>query len=273
MSDPYGKNVFITGASSGIGKACAQLFAKNGYRVYAGARTQGRKRVAFHNGGEIIPVTIDVTNEDSVKNAVETMVAEVDIGIVVHCAGIGIAGSAEDTLDEAAHRQMEVNYFGVLRVNRHILPRMRSRGNGLIVMIGSVAGIFAVPFQSHYSSSKYAIEAYARALRMELKKYNIHVSIVEPGDTKTGFTKARRYEMPSDSPYLDDCYRSVSKMEEDEQNGRSRITVAKAVFGIAQRLSPPVSKVVGFDYKLLVFLSRFLPERLIVYVLGKMYIK
>ncbi|MDP4153053.1 MAG: SDR family oxidoreductase [Bacillota bacterium] len=274
MKYPYGKTVFVTGGSSGIGAACAKMFAEKGFTVYAGARSAGRSVQKFESGGEIRPVVIDVCDEGSVKTAVDAIIKETkNIGIVVHCAGMGIAGSAEDTPDDAAHRQMEVNYFGVMRVNRQILPYMRKQKNGLVICIGSVAGIFPIPFQSHYSSSKFAIEAYAKSLRMELSGFGVKVSVIEPGDTHTGFTDARRYELPEGSPYNDICKSAVAKMETDERKGRSPDSVAKVALGIAERINPPVFRVVGFDYKLLVFLRRLLPEGLILFMLRKMYMR
>lgn len=274
MGFVYGRDVFITGGSSGIGAACARMFAQNGYRVFAGARSRGRAREHFEGGGEIIPVVVDVSSEASVKAAVASIMKMSEgIGIVIHCAGIGIAGAAEDTPDEAAHRQMEVNYFGVLRVNRHMLPHMRAAGKGLIIITSSVAGIFSIPYQSHYSSSKFALEAYARALRLEIEPFNIKVALIEPGDTRTGFTSSRVFSLPEDSPYEAECRRSVAKMERDEQNGKPPETVAKLAMAIARKKNPPVYRVVGLDYKLLVFLRRLLPERLILFLLKKMYLK
>ena len=273
MRYPYGKNILITGGSSGIGAACAAAFAKNGFTVYACARTKGRAVKSFPGAGQVIPLEMDVTDEASVEEAVSAALDDAgDIGIVLHCAGIGIAGAAEDTLDEAAHRQMEVNYFGVLRVNRHMLPHMRQRGGGLVLVTGSVAGIFAIPFQSHYSAGKFALEAYARALRMETKNYGIRVCLIEPGDTATGFTAARRFAMPVDSPYEQSCRRSVGKMEQDERSGRSPDSVGEIALRLTRRKNPPVFRIVGTEYCLLVFLRRLLPERLVLFLLGKMYI-
>lgn len=269
----YGKDVLITGASSGIGAECARLFAESGHRVFACARSLRRGGETFESGGEIIPVILDVCSEDSVKSAIGSILAQtVDIGTVVHCAGAGIAGAAEDTPDEAAHRQMEVNFFGVLRVNRHILPFMRKRGSGLVLIVSSVAGVFPIPFQSHYSSSKSALEAYAGALRMELSRFGIKVAVVAPGDTKTAFTDARRYEIPPGSPYDQLCRRSVSKMERDERRGRSPRAAARDLFSLSRSKNPPFRRVVGTEYKFLVFLRRLLPERLILLLLKRMYL-
>ncbi len=274
MKALYGKNVLITGGSSGIGLACARLFATQGYRVYACARSQGRQAQTFPSGGQIFPVIMDVCREDSVAAAVDSVIGDAgEIGILIHCAGMGIAGAAEDTPDAAARKQMDVNYFGVLNVNRRVLPHMRRSGRGLILMTGSVAGIFPIPFQSHYSSSKFALEAYARALRMELHEHRIKVMLIEPGDTKTGFTDARRFEIPPESDYAAACRASVAKMENDERKGRSPESAARVALWAAGRSNPPASRVVGFEYKLLAFLRRLLPERAVLFLLRKMYIK
>jgi len=274
MRYPYGRNILITGASSGIGLAGAKRFAENGFTVYACARSGSRSREDYPGGGKIIPLQMDVTSEASVEAAVTAAVKETgEIGLVLHCAGIGIAGAAEDTPDEAAHRQVEVNFFGVLRVNRHILPCFRRRGGGLVLIVGSVAGIVPIPFQSHYSASKFALEAYARALRMETGGYGVRVCLIEPGDTQTGFTSARQFAVPDGSPYREACRESVAKMERDEKNGRPPLSAANAALRLSERKNPPVCHVVGAEYRLLVFLRRLLPERLVVYLIRKIYIR
>ena len=267
------KNVLITGGTSGIGKACAEYFARNGYLVYAASRGASGEPVPFDGGGEIRGVKMDVRDEASVEAAVGQVIADAGrIDIVIHCAGMGIAGAAEDTPMDAAAAQIDTNYFGVLRVNKHVLPHMRENGGGHVIMIGSVAGIFAIPFQSHYSSSKFAVDAYAAALRMETKQYGIRVSLVAPGDTRTGFTAARVYECAEDSVYHDVCLRSVAKMEKDERNGRDPISCARVIYKLAREKNPPFRVIVGFEYKLMAFAKRLLPNRLVESVLGSMYI-
>lgn len=273
MKKRYGCSVLITGGTSGIGLACAKAFAAEGYEVFAASRHSVEEEQKYEGGGRIIPVRMDVCDEDSVCKAVrEVLERAKDLGIVIHCAGVGIAGAAEDTPDADAHRQMETNYFGVLRVNRCLLPHFRSRGSGLCLIIGSVAGLLAIPFQSHYSSSKFALEAYAEALRCESRRYGIRVSLLEPGDTRTGFTSARRTAVPAQSPYEKACLASVAKMAKDEQNGRPPESIARIALRLGGRKNPPVRVVAGFEYKTLVFLRRLLPCRFINWVLGRMYV-
>ena len=270
----YGRNVFITGGSSGIGLATAELFAANGYIVYAGSRHPAAEVRSFPGGGEIRPVMIDVCDDESVEKAAETVLAQADIGIVIHCAGIGIACSGEESPPDAVAALFETNFTGVLRVNSRFLPHLRRRGGGrgVCIMIGSVASVYAIPFQSHYSASKAAVDSYSRALRMELRDFGVRVSVINPGDTATGFTGARRYEIDEDSPYYNACRAAVAKMEKDERSGRPPSSVAREILKLCERSNPPVHKVVGADYKLLVFLRRLLPGAAIEFILRKMYL-
>lgn len=205
------------------------------------------------------------------KAAVDSILQSGPIGIVLHSAGMGIAGAAEDTPDDAIRAQFDVNYFGVLRVNRHVLPAMRAQHNGFVIIMGSVAGRIPIPFQSHYSSSKYALDAYAEALRMELHPFGIPVSLVEPGDTKTGFTQNRQNASPADSPYTHNCESAVARMARDEQNGVQPEKPAKAALQLAQRKRPPVRKTVGLPYKIVMLLRRLLPAGLFEAVLRSIY--
>jgi len=272
MKYVYGKNVFLTGGSSGIGLATAELLAENGYIVYSGSRSQLSEVRKFNSGGEIHPVSLDVRDEASVAKAAESVLAEADIGIVVHCAGIGLACPAEDHPADAVHSLMDTNFTGVLRVNSRFLPHLRNRGCGLCIIVGSVAGVFPVPYQSHYCASKAALDLYAGSLRMELKKFGVKISLVMPGDTKTGFTGARKFEIDESSPYYSDCIRAAGKMEKDEIGGKPPITSAKTILRLCFSKNPPARKVVGFDYKTFVFLKRILPERFMEFMLRRVYL-
>ena len=271
MKFPFGKNVFLTGGSSGIGLAASKLLAENGYTVFAASRNPSDNARTYDGGGAIRPVRLDVCDPQSVDAAVSALVD--DVGIVVHCAGVGIACAGEDYPQDPVTRLMKTNFDGVLLVNSRLLPRLRGRGRGLCIIIGSVAGVFPVPFQSHYSASKAALDSYASALRMELHGHGVDVCLIMPGDTSTGFTGARTYEIEKTSPFYDSCLRAVRKMENDETGGRPPESVAREIFRICGRKSPPLRRVIGFDYKLLVFLQRLLPHRLIEYILRKMYLE
>ena len=268
----YGKNVFITGGSSGIGLATAELFAETGHVVYAASRNPSNDVRIFNSGGEIRPVVLDVCDSKSIEETAGTILAQADIGIVIHCAGVGIACAGEEYPQDAIVNLMETNFHGVLQVNSHFLPHLRKRGCGLCVIVGSVAGIFPIPYQSHYCASKAALDLYAGALRMEMRRFGVKVSLVMPGDTNTGFTGSRKYEIEKDSPYYDECVYAVGKMEKDELAGKSPMTAAKAIMKISRQNNPPARMVVGFDYKMLVFLKRILPDRAVESLLRAIYL-
>jgi len=271
MKYPYGKNLFLTGGSSGIGLATAELFAQSGYTVFSASRNPDGTVRNFPGGGEIRPVALDVRDLQSVSAAAASVLAQADIGVVVHCAGLGIACAGEDFPSEAVANLMETNFSGVLRVNSCFIPHLRKRGGGLCVIVGSLAGIFPVPFQSHYCASKAALDLYAATLRMELRKKDVRISLIMPGDTHTGFTAARKYEIEETSPYYDACLKAIQRMEKDELTGRPPVSVARAILKLSTRKNPPARKIIGFEYKLLSFLRRFLPYSFVEFILRSMY--
>ena len=188
---PYGNVALITGASSGIGAAAARLFAEHGYTVWGASRFCSEERTPC-GAGEIRTVRMDVTDEASVRRAVEIVLRESgEIGVLLHCAGYGIAGAAEDTPVEAAAAQMDTNYFGVLRVNRAVMPAMREKGAGLVLVMSSVAGRVAIPFQSQYSASKFALEATVEAMRAECAPYGIRAALIETGGYEYGLYRGK----------------------------------------------------------------------------------
>lgn len=268
MKSVYNPNVLITGASNGIGRETAVLFASKGYKVWALSRRCKDGVQEFEGGGVIRNIAADVTDIESLKKALSVID---ELGIVIHCAGIGVSGSAECTPVEAARAQIETNYFGVLNVNSVVLPLLRKNPRSLVLITTSFAGLVPIPYQSHYSSSKYALEAYGEALRMEAKPFGVKVCLVEPGDTKTGFTAARTHNEPEDSPYYDRCTKSVAKMEHDEMNGKSPLSVAKVFYAQAKRKNPKVRVAVGLVYKVLAFLVRILPSGLRQKILYMLY--
>ncbi|MBQ7065179.1 MAG: SDR family NAD(P)-dependent oxidoreductase [Firmicutes bacterium] len=266
---PYGKNVFVTGASSGIGKACAEAFAAAGFHVVGVSRHIEEDERLFEGGGSLRTMPMDVTDAEAVHRVVSGM-EQVDIAVL--CAGMGVAGPAEELPMDLARLQMEVNYFGVLQVASEILPRMREQGKGLFMVMSSIAGKVPIPMQCHYSSSKYALEAYVEAVRMEMKPFGVRAVLLEPGDTKTGFTASRQSNVREDSPYAGICRTSVARMEKDEQNGRPPESASDVALRMSMRRNPPVRVAIGFEYKLLMFILRLVPDRMKSWILGLMYL-
>ena len=210
-----------------------------------------------------------MTDDKAVREFVENLPG---VDIAVLCAGMGIAGPAETTSSELTRKQMEVNYFGTLNAAQPCLTRMRSQGKGLLLVIGSIAGRVSIPMQSQYSTSKYALEAFTDAVRMEMKQYGVRACIIEPGDTKTGFTDARIMHDEASNNYSRILRNSVSKMAADEQNGISPDSVAKVALALAGKKNPPARVPVGLEYKALMQLLRIMPDRGKEIILGKLYL-
>ena len=266
----YGNNVFVTGASSGIGQACAIAFAKSGCTVTGVSRNTEEKTETFPGGGSLTMRRLDVTDEVAVREFVEKLPG---VDIAVLCAGMGVAGPAETAPSELTRRQMEVNYFGTINAAQPCLTRMRGQGKGLLIVIGSIAGRVSIPMQSQYSASKYALEAFTDAVRMEMKQYGVRACIIEPGDTKTGFTAARVTQDGSSAEGYDGVLtKSVAKMAADEQNGRPPESVAKVALALAGKRNPPARVPVGMDYKALMLLLRVMPDRAKEIILSKLYL-
>ncbi|NLX64622.1 MAG: SDR family oxidoreductase [Clostridiaceae bacterium] len=273
------KTVIITGASAGIGKATAEYLMKKGFHVYGTSRKATgniKDNIAedVQSGGFIRMINLDVTCEDSVKSAVESIISEEGhVDILISNAGIGIAGSVEDVSLSEASLQFDVNFFGTLRMIKAVLPYMREQRYGKVIVISSVAGVISIPYQAHYSASKFAVEGLIEALRHEIAPFGINACLVEPGDTRTDFTKSRimAKNASEDSPYYTRFKRSLARMEKDEQNGASPFEVAKVIYKMIKRKNPPVRVAVGFQYKLVLLLKRLLPARVQEKVIGIIY--
>lgn len=219
--------VLITGASSGIGRACAGHLHEQGYRVYGTSR-----RPAASSDIPFTLLQMDVTDEESVRRAVEQVVeAEGRLDVVMNNAGSGIAGAIEDTSIEEAQAQFDTNFFGMMRVCRAVLPVMREQGSGLIINVSSMAAFVGLPFQGLYSASKFAVEGLTEALKLEVEPFGVKVALLEPGDFRTGFTSQRRWVQAaqSGSVYEAPARRAVTVMEADEQNGSDPAEAARVV--------------------------------------------
>lgn len=258
------QTLVISGGSSGIGKATAMLFAERGWRVFELSR-HGQS----HDG--IIHVTCDVCDSDSANSAIQQVMTQTDrIDVVISNAGYGISGSIEFTDIAAAQHQMDVNFMGAVRFTQAVLPVLRKQGQGRIIYTSSVAAILAVPYQSFYSASKAAINAFALALANEVREFGISVSVMMPGDVSTGFTDARDKSTAGEEVYRH-ANKAISTMEHDERGGMKPIQMAKLFYHIATSHSPRPQYVGGFQYRVLCFLDRILPKRLVNWIEHKVY--
>ena len=231
------KVVLITGVSSGFGKAIAEALHARGFCVYGTTRAVP----APETGGSFRSITMDVDSDASVAEGVERILREQGrIDVLVNNAGFGVAGAIEDTTVEEARAQLETNFLGTHRTCRAVLPAMREQRSGRIVNIGSLAGLVSVPFQAFYCATKYAVEAYTEALRMEVRPFGIHVSLVEPGDFATGFTAKRRMVRASgpSSVYDERCRAAVGRMAADEARNTDIGPVVRQVIAVVESTKP-----------------------------------
>ena len=257
--------VLLTGGSSGIGQCTARYLAEAGCRVYELSRRDSSQPGIIH-------LACDVTREEQVQAAVKTVAErEGRIDIVVNNAGFGISGAVEFTQTADAQRLLDVNFFGMVRVNRAVLPYMREAGRGRIVNLSSVAAVAPIPFQTYYSASKAAVNAYTMALANEVRPFGITVCAVQPGDIATGFTSAREKSQAGDQAYNGRIGRSVARMEHDETAGMSPASAGAFIGRVALRRSHHPLYTIGGFYRFAVLLLKLLPASAGNWLLGRLY--
>ena len=266
------KVVLVTGASSGFGEAFAAELARRGHRVYGTSRRASLPPAA----PAAFPVRIgmDVREEASVERAVRHVLErEGRLDVVVNNAGVGLGGSVEDTTPAEALALFEANLFGVHRVCRAVLPALREQARGLIVNVGSIGGEIAIPFQGFYSASKAALAALTEALRLEVRPFGIDVTLLEPGDFRTGFTENRvLVAAATNDAYRERCRRAIETMERDERGGADPASLAQLLVRLVEGGSPRPRYLAGMAaQRLAVYVKRLAPARLSERLLAAYY--
>jgi NAD(P)-dependent dehydrogenase (short-subunit alcohol dehydrogenase family) len=267
------KSVVVTGASSGIGRACALHLASKGYRVFAGIRSEdAAKAIQTESGGALTPLFIDVTSESSLSAAAEAVLrgcgGEGLHGVVCN-AGITVAGPFEVLPMEAIRRQIDVNVLGQISTVKAFLPQLRL-SKGRIVFMGSILGRLPAPFLGAYSCAKFALEAAADSLAMELSDWGISVSILEPGNVATpiwGKSREAFFTIAEKNASAWDLYSGRRESFEKAvslftSGGIPPIRVARVVEKVLSAKRPRARYLVGWDAKLLGRLVRVSPDRL-----------
>ncbi len=267
------RTVVITGASSGIGAACARYLDGRGYTVWAGVRRkEDGDELARLASTRLRVLMLDVTDRESIAAAGRTLtevVGETGLSGLVNNAGISVAGPLELLPLSAVRTQFEVNVIGVLAVTQTLLPLLRKR-RGRIVNISSIAGRAATPFLGAYCSSKFALEAMSDALRLELAPWGIAVSLVEPGAVQSQLwqraTMSATRMLGGVAPELFRLYEQpLSRMQNVIARAATRAIPAESVAHVvAQALTasrPQVRYLVGKDARFRALLKWILPDR------------
>ena len=236
--------VLVTGASSGIGQACAARLTSSGYRVFGALRSSP---TSIHERG-LSTITMDVCDTSSVQAGVAQVIdAAGRIDTVVNNAGIVLAGAVEDLTPEDLTRQFDTNVHGMLRVCQAALPHMREQRAGLIINISSLAARIGLPFQGAYSASKSALESLSEAMSIEVRPFGVRVVMIQPGDHKTPAPETRQWTSAAKSNplYAKRARHAIEVMAEGERNGRDPDCVARAVERVMNARRPRLRYIVA----------------------------
>src|SRR5438093_3838851 len=245
----------VTGSSSGIGHETALTLARNGFVTYATMRNHSKaaeiQSIASKQSLPIVVKQLDVTKDESVRNAIQQIVSEAGrIDVVVNNAGYGLTGAFEDLSIDEIKAQYETNFFGVIRVTQAVLPTMRKQRSGKIVNISSGAGRLGYPGGSAYVSTKFAVEGLSESMSYELEPFGIKVVLVEPGFIKTNFAQAMviaKKSQDSNSPYSQMMQKTASTSSRLAENGSPPDLVAKVVLNAVTTQNPNLRYLVGKD--------------------------
>ena len=263
------KVIFITGISSGFGKKTAALLAQNGHTVY------GTVRKMAETEPNVNVLLMDLMNTDSITNAVQSVLQkEGRIDVLINNAGMHTGGSIETLPIEYIKMQMETNFLGLVHLTRAVLPVMRKQVGGTIINFGSIGGLMGLPFQGFYSASKFAVEGFSEALRMEVKQFNINVVVINPGDFNTSNSANRRgFLANSDNdPYQSQFKKTLSIIENDEAKGWSPDILAKKIVKIVECKKPKQRYVIAsLEQKMAVVLKNILPGKIFGKILESHY--
>jgi len=264
------KVILITGISSGFGKETAKLLSESGHIVY------GTIRRDCETSDKINVLRLDLTDSLSIKKAVETVIhKEGRIDVLINNAGMHTGGPIETIPSEYIKLQMDTSFYGLVQLTREILPVMRKQGSGMIINFSSLGGLMGLPFQAFYSASKFAVEGFSEALRMEVKPFNIKIVVINPGDFHTNNSVNRRHFLSptNDSdPYNESFKNALVQIEKDEAHGWEPVVLARKLVKIVESKKPQQKYIIAsFEQKLAVILKYILPDKLFRTILENHY--
>jgi NAD(P)-dependent dehydrogenase (short-subunit alcohol dehydrogenase family) len=254
------KIILITGISSGFGKETARLLSEAGHIVYGTVRQEAEP------DGKLHILKMDLMDTLSIDKAVKTVIEkERRIDVLINNAGIHTGGPIETSPSENIKLQIDTNLIGMFHLTGKVLPVMREQGGGTIINFSSIGGMMGLPYQAFYSASKFAIEGFSEALRMEVGKFNIKVIVINPGDFCTNNSANRRkYLSPSypGNPYHEQFERTLSVIEKDEASGWKPEVMAGKIAKIVECRNPRQRYIIAsFEQKLAVVLKYLLPGK------------
>jgi NAD(P)-dependent dehydrogenase (short-subunit alcohol dehydrogenase family) len=230
------KVILITGVSSGFGKETAKLLAEAGHIVY------GTVRKESDSPDRINILKMDLTDDASIKNAVSAVLdKEGRIDILINNAGMLIGGPIETSSIENIKLQMDTCFLGMVYLTKEVLPHMRKQVGGTIINFSSIGGLMGLPFQGFYSASKFAVEGFSEALRLEVKQFNIKIVLINPGDSHTNnLVNRRNFLSPTgiNDPYHEQFKKSLAIIEKNEVNGLEPVVIARKIVKIVDCKNP-----------------------------------
>ena len=264
------KIALVTGASSGIGKATAELLAANGYYVFVMARRM--ERLEQMRSKQIEPIRLDVTDAEGIQTAVDHVIATKGrIDVLVNSAGFGQLGAIECVSMEAAHQQFEVNVFGYARFMQAVLPHMRRQKSGRIINITSILGRISIPGFGWYAASKHAVEALSEALRSEVMGSGIDVVLIAPGLIRTEFVPRQLalLETIVHPSVYQRLLAGVQGLLADEPGAPGPEIIARAVLEAVTAANPAVRHALPIDSKMAVIARWLLGARIFFWAIRR----
>ena len=260
------KIAIITGASSGIGKQSAQRLEKNGYKIYNLSTSNADSET-------IVNINLNVVETEKLVSAINSIfMNEKRIDVFINCAGYSVASPLEKTLSTDYKYLFDVNYFAAIEAIKTVLYYMKNQNSGRIILISSVAGVLPIPFQTFYSCSKAALNMLSLELNSELSGYDIKITSLLPGGTRTSFTEKRKiYTKEQNEEYDDNVVNSSKKLKALEQGGMEPEQVAKKVLMLVNKKNPPPIATVGIKNKMFLIMQRLLPSKVILKMIKKQF--
>lgn len=249
MSNQNQKTIFITGSSSGLGRASATLFASRGWKVIATMRKPD-KEIELNKLSGVELLSLDVTDPEQVRSAVAKALAMGGVDVVFNNAGYGMAGPLEGLADEQMVRMVETNLMGAIRTTKAFVPYFREKRTGLFINTTSIGGLITVPFNSLYHATKWALEGWSESMAFELNQFGIGLKIIEPGGMKTDFF-TRSFDTGRHQAYdkLVDKVMSVITNPKQMETYSSPAQIAEVVYEAATDGKDQLRYVAGEDAK------------------------